>query len=366
MDKRGAGWIMCKIDKLVKVSGLSITSVYRVLTQLQDNKWLYSYELKGNNSNNKGYVYIKYVSDRNIVKDKINTNNSLYIVAPLKLLRDKKAIKARCYLGEMNRAQSIVESKLSYSIGKRKISGELLSLSTIKKENKQLVKGRANKGKVTPLDRPSYDIVYPSNNSNNSSDINPVLSNTTSTKQQHISYAIKGQRGVKIVNSTKYKVAAITSQTLAKKLCVNRRTVDKYLQQFKANRVKLYKRVSLIEATTEAPYVLWDIDEDRGICDAYRPLPFLYTKNVLHTHQRDLIKRPLISYLNDDQLEVAKLCAITKGYSYDNEGAETYLKKTGLSRFRRNTNSISDKPLKYNPHYLYKGQLTTEPEDVYF
>jgi hypothetical protein len=277
-------------------------------------------------------------------------------VAPYKLLNNKTAIKARCYLGEMNKAQSIVENKLDYSIGKRKIKGSLLTLKTIKQENRKL-RYPTNKAKISPLD---------STISTTNNPLNSTPANTSSSSiQAHISYAIKGKRGVRVLNSSSYKVAAITSQTLANKLSVNRKTVDRYLRQFNLNRVKLYKRVSLIEATTEAPYVLWDIDEDKGICDAYRLLPFLYTKNVLHSHQRSIIRKPLISYLNNEQLEVAKLCAITKGYSNDNDGAEAYLKKTGLARFKKNTNSIFDKPKIYNSHYLYKGQLTTEPTTVY-
>ena len=360
-DKRGAGWVCVSISKLVKMSKLSLSTIYKLLKELLSSNWIYNYELKGNSKNSKGQVYIKYVSDLKILTNTYNIKvKPLYVVAPYKLLYNKTAIKGRCYLGQMNFNQAVVEHKLDYSIGKRKIVGQLLSLKTVKAENKRLKYPKTNKAKVSSLDC----------NGTNLKDAitGRCSSNTTSnydSVQEHISYAIKGQHGVKVLNKSSYKVAAITSQTLANKLNVNRRTVDKYLRQYSNNRVKLYRRCSLIEATTEAPYVIWDIDEDRGICDAYRPLPFLYTKNVLHSHQRALIKKPLISYLNNEQLEVAKLCAITKGFSNDNDGAEAYLKKTGLVRFKKNTNTLSDKPKIYNSHYLYKGQLTTEPATVY-
>lgn len=360
-DKKGAGWVCVSISKLVKMSKLSLSTIYKLLKELLSSNWIYNYELKGNSKDSKGQVYIKYVSDIKILTNTYNIKvKPLYVVAPYKLLYNKAAIKGRCYLGQMNFNQAVVEHKLDYSIGKRKIVGQLLSLKTVKAENKRLKYPKTNKAKVSSLDC----------NGTNLKDAitGRCSSNTTSnydSVQEHISYAIKGQHGVKVLNKSSYKVAAITSQTLANKLNVNRRTVDKYLKQYSNNRVKLYRRCSLIEATTEAPYVIWDIDEANSICDAYRPLPFLYTKNVLHSHQRALIKKPLIFYLNNEQLEVAKLCAITKGFSNDNEGAEAYLKKTGLVRFKKNTNSLSDKPKIYNSHYLYKGQLTTEPATVY-
>jgi hypothetical protein len=360
-DKKGAGWVCVSISKLVKMSKLSLSTIYKLLKELLASNWIYNYELKGNSKDSKGQVYIKYVSDVKILTNTYNIKvKPLYVVAPYKLLYNKVAIKGRCYLGQMNFNQAVIENKLEYSIGKRKIVGQLLSLKTVKAENKKL-RYPTNKAKVGPLDSTNINDLksaitgrcYDSNTSNYDS------------VQEHISYAIKGQHGVKVLNKSSYKVAAITSQTLANKLNVNRKTVDKYLRQYSNNRVKLYRRCSLIEATTEAPYVIWDIDEDRGICDAYRPLPFLYTKNVLHSHQRALIKKPLISYLNNEQLEVAKLCAITKGFSNDNEGAEAYIKQTGLVRFKKNTNCLSNKPKIYNSHYLYKGQLTTEPATVY-
>ncbi len=359
-DKKGTGWVCVSISKLVKMSRLSLSTIYKLLKELLVANWIQEYQLKGNNKDEKGQVYIKYVSDTKILTNTYNIKSKpLYVVAPYKLLHNKAAIKGRCYLGQMNFNQAVIESKLDYSIGKRKIKGELLPLSTVKAENKRL-RYPTNKAKVGPLDSSINDLksaitgkCYDSNTSNYGS------------VQAHISFSIKGQRGVRVLNKSSYKVAAITSQTLANKLNVNRRTVDKYLRQYSKDRVKLYKRVSLMEATNEAPYVIWDIDEEKGICDAYRPLPFLYTKNVLHSHQRAIIKKPLISYLNNEQLEVAKLCAITKGFSNDNDGAEAYLKKTGLVRFKKNTNSLSDKPKIYNSHYLYKGQLTTEPATVY-
>lgn len=360
-DKKGAGWICVSISKLVKMSKLSLSTIYKLLKELLVANWIQTYELKGNNKDEKGQIYIKYVSDVKILTNIYNIKiKPLYVVAPYKLLHNKTAIKGRCYLGQMNFNQAVVESKLDYSIGKRKIKGELLPLSTVKAENKRLRYPKTNKVKVDPLDCNGTnlkDAITGRCSSNETSNYGSV--------QGHISYAIKGQHGVKILNKSCYKVAAITSQTLANKLSVNRRTVDKYLKQYSKDRVKLYKRVSLMEATTEAPYVIWDIDEETGICDAYRPLPFLYTKNVLHSHQRSIIRKPLISYLNNEQLEVAKLCAITKGFSNNNDGAEAYLKKTGLVRFKKNTNSLSDNPKIYNSHYLYKGQLTVQPATVY-
>jgi hypothetical protein len=342
------------------MSKLSLSTIYKLLKELLSSNWIQEYQLKGNNKDEKGQVYIKYVSDTKILNNTYNIKSKpLYVVAPYKLLHNRTAIKGRCYLGQMNFNQAVVESKLQYSIGKRKIKGELLPLSTVKAENKKL-RYPTNKAKVGPLDSTINDLksaitgkCYDSNTNNYGS------------VQAHISFSIKGQRGMKVLNKGSYKVAAITSQTLANKLNVNRRTVDKYLRQYSKDRVKLYKRVSLMEATNEAPYVIWDIDEETGICDAFRPLPFLYTKNVLHSHQRAIIKKPLISYLNNEQLEVAKLCAITKGFSNDNDGAEAYLKKTGLVRFKKNTNSLSDNPKIYNSHYLYKGQLTVQPATVY-
>lgn len=359
-DKKGAGWVCISISKLVKRSRLSLSTIYKLLKELLLANWIQTYELKGNSKEGKGSVYIKYVSDVKILNNTYNIKSKpLYVVAPYKLLHNKTVIKGRCYLGQMNFNQAVIENKLEYSISKRKIKGELLPLKTVKVENKKL-RYPTNKAKVGPLDSTINNLksaitgkCYDNNTSNYGS------------VQAHISFSIKGQRGVKVLNKSSYKVAAITSQTLANKLNVNRKTVDKYLRQYSKDRVKLYKRCSLIEATTEAPYVIWDIDEETGICDAFRPLPFLYTKNVLHSHQRAIIKKPLISYLNGEQLEVAKLCAITKGYSNDNEGAEAYLKKTGLVRFKKNTNSLSDNPKIYNSHYLYKGQLTNTPATVF-
>jgi hypothetical protein len=340
-DKSGSGWVRISMNSLAKDAGrLSVSSVYRLLAAMRKERWLHTYELGGKS----GVIYVKYAADRTITRDVLSiARKPIYILAAYKDLRDKALMRAKCYLGQMNFAQKLVENKLQYSIGKRKIAGELVPLSTLKKENRQL--RRVAKVRVN-------DSMATSSSSTN----NPIPA--------HISFSIKGQKGVKVLNLMKYKVASISTQTLAKQLGKNRRTIDRYLRTyFSKERIKLYKRVSLTEAN-EAPFVLWDIDEDNFICDAYRPIPFIYVRNVLYKDNKDLFKKPLISYLNDKQLEVAKLCAITKGFSNDNEGAEQYLRVIGLERFKKNTNSISDSPRIYNPHFLYKGKFKGTPEKV--
>jgi predicted transcriptional regulator len=214
------------------MSRLSLSTIYKLLKELLVANWIQEYQLKGNNKDEKGQVYIKYVSDTKILTNTYNIKSKpLYVVAPYKLLHNKAAIKGRCYLGQMNFNQAVIESKLDYSIGKRKIKGELLPLSTVKAENKRL-RYPTNKAKVGPLDSSINDLksaitgkCYDSNTSNYGS------------VQAHISFSIKGQRGVRVLNKSSYKVAAITSQTLANKLNVNRRTVDKYLRQYSKDRV---------------------------------------------------------------------------------------------------------------------------------
>lgn len=421
IDKSGQGWIRSTIDELKKECKKSKSTIYDWLKRGK-NTYFKTVEL------NKKYIYIKYNSELIATENLKISKKPLFIRCNAKDLNNKKVIKTKCYLGLYNFLQKVVENKLDYKLKKEYIEKnkrsssassnsfasnsnsstsirkeQVLSLETIRAncifKDKNYYKNAQNSknyGKCKNFSNNSGNIQsnllanskkniqdnIQSNVQNNSAK-NLVKKNniaktskTTIKKDQFkngqskvelcskASFSFKGEGGVDLLHDS-FNVATISTSYMAKHIGKNRRTIEKYLR--KERRIRLYTRLKdRFSKLSEHPLAYELIDEENYKFEIYLPSSYIYLDNVLYSDYRRLIRKPLIHYLNDKQLEVAKLMAITKGFSNDETGAEKYLKKTGLVKFLKNTNIIAEEKTKINnPYFLYKGLNKFKPEKIH-
>lgn len=291
LDKSGTGWLICAVKDLQQLTGLSYQSVQRITNQLLDMGWFYSLKKFG------GKLSVAYKSASRVVKA-----NPLDISINKRMLRDKQALKARIAHAYALAEQQRAEAKLNYLIGRGKLlPKEIVSSDSYRKAIKMASQ------------KPKQD----------SSPSSPKV--------------LGGYEGTLFVKEDLYTVG-VNQTTLGEILGCSRQTVSKRMKS--VNKLRVYK-ITTLDDPHDGLYIY--CDELKETVDAYRPMPNVYEKkNILHSQIKKLKQKAKLIQLSRGQMEVAKLCAIYKGYGYSESGGIQLVLDTGVERFKRNTYKVKD------------------------
>lgn len=290
LDTHGTGWLICAVKDLQRLTGLSYQSIQRITNQLLNLGWFYSLKKFG------GKLSVAYKSASKLIKD-----YPLDISINKKMLRDKQALKARVAHAYALAEQQKAEAKLNYLIGRGKlVPKEVISSDSYRKAVKM-------------------------------ADQKPKQGESPSSSK-----VLGGYEGTLFVKDA-YTVG-VNQTTLGEILGCSRQTVSNRMKR--VNKLRIYKLTAL-DDPHDGVYIY--CDELKETVDAYRPMPNVYEKkNILHSQIKKLKQKAKLIQLSRGQMEVAKLCAIYKGYGYSEAGGIKLVLDTGIERFKRNTYKVKD------------------------
>jgi len=314
-DKKGQGWVNLPVSSITKLTGISTYTLKEHLKQMESLKWVQKFSFT------KDLVYVKYVSEKKIVQTMCRNNvvfpqtNTRY-VENKKNLSNKNNFLAKALLAIQLRLQREAETKLNYSMSQNKVD--------LKDHvNQQLVRMVEKERNARLLNR----------RSSHCADI--------FNKKQAVFINLKNHLHLGSVRIDRLKVYSIgISQKLLSKITgysVSR--ISKLLSIFSDKRIRCYRRATTSE-TFNRNIATIDLATDTSY-ESIKPLPYYYKDTISHYHYRSQIRaKNAPCQLSPQELEVAKLSAITMGLPYSTAGAYKAIEKTTVRKFKKNTRGL--------------------------
>ena len=294
LDKRGCGFVWTDLARLHRLTGFAAGTLCRLLRGSAAAGWLQVVELRGN------AVFVKYRSEAKILA-LLPKDWHCRHVQRLQNLKSKVLSLGHAILAKQVQLQRLHELKLRYSInaGKRKAK-EIIGFG--------YVDGLRRRWKLPQTGRSCPAGTLP------------------------------GLRYLAAVNLTDIAgggySTGVSQRTVAQALGLSQTTVSAYLKQFAHLRVQVFAGASLQDVINGGSF-LYNGKETKRLTYVYRDV--VSTQRVKEAKLLSML--PL--RLTPQQLKIAKLAAILKGYPYSVRGAIKLIGDIGLDRFLDNIRLLS-------------------------
>ena len=308
-DKSGQGWVVIAHSKLLRLLQISKSSLRRLLKQGSDLKWFQTVIWQDDN------LFIKYTSEKSIVsKCNVSRECNVRYLENKANLKKKDLFVGKALLAVQVNLQTKAETKLQYllhtgSLQLKPVVDQKFVESIKKIKSQRFVKKRSSY--VT------QDIF-----------INPNEKKRLATVRID-----KGEHRYSVGISQK-KLSEVTGY------CVN--SISRLLKPFGDMRVQCIRSSTSKELFDDTVVTIEIATEDSF--QSLKPLPYYYLDRITRKgHRERLDKHTLLKKLSPEELKVAMLSGILKGYPYSPEGAIEFLTKYGIKRFKRNTRILRQK-----------------------